>query len=236
MNTVILTIQSGVPVARIELLDEVQMKACVEYSDLEGFETKPTLFFEFHGSQASVEEQAEQVKAISDDFGGSAFAWSTRQEDRSKLWQARHDAYYAAMALGPGKKGMATDVCVPISKLADCILDTKRDIEETGLIAPIVGHVGDGNYHLVLLFDPDDADETKRAKDLVERMNHRAIAYGGTQSWKPEWAELLVAFDVIYVVGEGDEPGRQAAQGIAQGLHGVLGEQLVDVQVVLPKL
>lgn len=180
VNTVILTIQSGVPVARIELLDEVQMKACVDYSDLEGFETKPTLFFEFHGSQASVEEQAEQVKAISDDFGGSAFAWSTRQEDRSKLWQARHDAYYAAMALGPGKKGMATDVCVPISKLADCILDTKRDIEETGLIAPIVGHVGDGNYHLVLLFDPDDADETKRAKDLVERMNHRAIAYGGT--------------------------------------------------------
>lgn len=180
VNTVILTIQSGIPVARIELLDEVQMKACVDYSDLEGFETKPTLFFEFHGSQASVEEQAEQVKAISDDFGGSAFAWSTRQEDRSKLWQARHDAYYAAMALGPGKKGMATDVCVPISKLADCILDTKRDIEETGLVAPIVGHVGDGNYHLVLLFDPDDADETKRAKDLVERMNHRAIAYGGT--------------------------------------------------------
>jgi len=180
VNTVILTIQSGVPVARIELLDDVQMKACVDYSDLEGFETKPTLFFEFHGSQASVEEQAEQVKAISDDFGGAAFAWSTRQEDRSKLWQARHDAYYAAMALAPGKKGMATDVCVPISKLAECILDTKRDVEESGLVAPIVGHVGDGNYHLVLLFDPKDADETKRAKELVERMNHRAIAYGGT--------------------------------------------------------
>ncbi|MCR9220412.1 MAG: FAD-binding protein [Alphaproteobacteria bacterium] len=180
VNTVILTIQSGIPVARIELLDEVQMGACVEYSDLDGFEAKPTLFFEFHGSQASVEEQAEQVRAISDDFGGSAFAWSTLQEDRNKLWQARHDAYYAAMALAPGKKGMATDVCVPISRLADCILDTKRDIEESGLVAPIVGHVGDGNYHLVLLFDPDDPAEKARAKDLVERMNHRAIAYGGT--------------------------------------------------------
>jgi len=180
VNTVILTIQSGIPVARIELLDDVQMGACVDYSKLEGFEHKPTLFFEFHGSTASVQEQAEQVRAISDDLGGSAFAWSTATEDRNKLWQARHDAYYAAMALGPGKKGMATDVCVPISKLADCILDTKRDVDESGLIAPIVGHVGDGNYHLVLLFDPDDADEKKRAKDLVERMNHRAIAYGGT--------------------------------------------------------
>ncbi len=180
VNTVILTIQSGIPVARIELLDDIQMGACIDYSDLEGFERKPTLFFEFHGTEASVQEQAEQVRALSDDFGGSAFAWSTATEDRNKLWQARHDAYYAAMALGPGKKGMATDVCVPISKLADCILDTKRDVEETGLIAPIVGHVGDGNYHLVLLFDPEDPDEKKRAKDLVERMNHRAIAYGGT--------------------------------------------------------
>ncbi|MBP5857854.1 FAD-binding protein [Marivibrio halodurans] len=180
VNTVILTIQSGIPVARIELLDDVQMGACVDYSKLEGYEAKPTLFFEFHGSEASVHEQAEQVRAISDDLGGGGFSWSTRTEDRNRLWQARHDAYYAAMALSPGKKGMATDICVPISKLADCILDTKRDIEETGLVAPIVGHVGDGNYHLVLLFDPCDTAEQKRAKDLVERMNHRAIAYGGT--------------------------------------------------------
>ena len=180
VNTVILTIQSGIPVARIELLDDVQMGACIDYSKLEGMEAVPTLFFEFHGSDASVAEQAERVREISDDFGGSAFSWSSRPEDRTKLWQARHDAYYAGCALAPGKKGMATDVCVPISKLAECILDTKKDIEETGIIAPIVGHVGDGNYHLVILFDPDDEEERARAKGLVERMNHRAIAYGGT--------------------------------------------------------
>jgi D-lactate dehydrogenase (cytochrome) len=180
VNTVILTIQSGIPVARIELLDEVQMAASIRYSDLAGLAAMPTLFFEFHGSEAGVAEQAEQVCALSDEFGGSAFAWATLAEERSKLWQARHDAYYAAMALAPGKKGMATDVCVPISKLADCILDTKRDVAESGLIAPILGHVGDGNYHLVLLFDPEDAEEMRRAKDLVERMNHRAVAYGGT--------------------------------------------------------
>lgn len=180
VNTVILTIQSGIPVARIELLDEVQMAACVRYSKLEGYEDKVTLFFEFHGSNASVAEQAEQVQALSDEYGGSDFQWTTNPEDRTKLWEARHNAFYAACAAAPGKKGMATDACVPISNLAECILDTKRDIEESGIYAPIVGHVGDGNYHLCLMFDPDDADELKRAKDMVERMNHRAIAFGGT--------------------------------------------------------
>lgn len=180
VNTVILTIQSGIPVARIELLDEVQMAACIRYSKLEGYEDKVTLFFEFHGSAASVEEQAAQVQALSDEFGGNRFNWATKPEDRSQLWEARHNAFYAACAAVPGKKGMATDACVPISKLADCILDTKKDVETCGLYAPIVGHVGDGNYHLCLMFDPDDPDEMKRAKDMVERMNQRAIAYGGT--------------------------------------------------------
>jgi D-lactate dehydrogenase (cytochrome) len=180
VNTVILTIQSGIPVARIELLDEVQMGACIDYSGLDGFERKVTLFFEFHGTEASAAEQAEQVQALSDEFGGSAFRWASLQEDRTKLWEARHNAFYAACAAVPGKKGMATDACVPISALAECILDTKRDIQESGLFAPIVGHVGDGNYHLCLMFDPDDADEMGRAKALVERMNHRAIAFGGT--------------------------------------------------------
>lgn len=180
VNTVILTIQSGIPVARIELLDEVQMQACINYSKLDKFESKVTLFFEFHGTQASVMEQAEMVNGISDEFGGSAFQWTTNAEERTALWEARHAAFYAACAAAPGKKGMATDACVPISKLADCILDTKRDIEESGIYAPIVGHVGDGNYHLCLMFDPDDEDEKTRAKDLVERLNTRAISYGGT--------------------------------------------------------
>jgi D-lactate dehydrogenase (cytochrome) len=167
-------------VARIELLDDIQMGASISYSKLEGLVAKPTLFFEFHGSPASVREQAEQVRAISDDFGGSDFKWTEHSEDRNKLWKARHNAYFAAMTLAGGKKGLATDACVPISRLADCILETKKDVAEMGLIAPLVGHVGDGNFHLILLFDPNDKDETARAKNLVGRLNSRAISYGGT--------------------------------------------------------
>tara|TARA_Y100000588_G_scaffold384606_1_gene476283 strand:+ start:55 stop:1452 length:1398 start_codon:yes stop_codon:yes gene_type:complete len=180
VNTVILTIQSGIPVARIELLDEVQMGACVTYSKLDQYEAKPTLLYEFHGTEASVAEQAEMVGAISDEYGGSEFQWATRTEERNHLWQARHDAYFAALALKPGTKGITTDVCVPISKLAECIADTRRDIEETGILAPIVGHVGDGNFHLVMLVDRNSEEEMKRAKDMIGRLNHRAIAMGGT--------------------------------------------------------
>jgi len=180
INTVILTIQCGIPVARIELLDEKQMEACIAFSDLQGYESKPTLFFEFHGTTASAQEQAETVGGISDDFGGSAFAWSSTTEERNKLWQARHDAYYAALALAPGKKGIATDACVPISKLAECLLETRHDIDESGFLAPIVGHVGDGNFHLVILVDPDDEDEMHRAHELNDRLVHRTIALGGT--------------------------------------------------------
>ena len=180
VNTVILTIQSGIPVARIELLDDVQMGACIAYSKLTGFEAKHTLFFEFHGTEAYAAEQAAMVGAISDEFGGSAFRWTANAEERSALWQARHDAYYAAMALAPSKKGMATDACVPISRLAECILETRRDIDETGLVAPIVGHVGDGNFHLVILVDPDDPEEMRRAHELNERLIGRTLAFGGT--------------------------------------------------------
>lgn len=180
VNTVIATMQSGVPVARIEFLDEVQMGASIAYSKLDGYAAKPTLFFEFHGSAAGVREQAETVEAISDDFGGSAFRWATAREDRSTLWQARHDAWFAGLSLAPGKKGIATDACVPISRLADCIAETRADVVESGLVAPMVGHVGDGNFHLIILVDPDDADEMGRAKALVERLAHRAIAMGGT--------------------------------------------------------
>ena len=180
VNTVIMTIQTGVPVARIEILDEVQMGAAIAYSKLDGYDEKPTLFFEFHGTHAHAAEQAETVKAISDEFGGSAFHWASNLEERNALWQARHDSYYAAKALAPGKKAIATDVCVPISRLAESILETKADIQENGLLAPIVGHVGDGNYHLVLFYDEDNADELAACKALVDRMNSRAIAMGGT--------------------------------------------------------
>ena len=179
VNTVISTIQLGVPVARIELLDEVQMRACNLYSKLD-FPEQPTLFFEFHGTEAGVQEQAETVGELAGEFGGANFQWATRQEDRSQLWQARHDAYWAAKALKPGSEGWATDVCVPISRLAECILETKKDIQDSGLLAPIVGHVGDGNFHLVYLLDPGDAAQHDKAEKLNDRMVARALQMGGT--------------------------------------------------------
>ena len=179
VDTVIQTIQSGIPVARIELLDDVQMDAVNKYSKLD-YAVAPTLFFEFHGTAAGVKEQAEMVSAIAAEHGGTEFSWATRPEDRSKLWQARHDGYYAALALRPGSKGWPTDVCVPISRLADCILETKQDIAESYLLAPLVGHVGDGNFHLVYVVDPDKPEELAEAKRLNDRMVDRALAMGGT--------------------------------------------------------
>ncbi|MEE8273977.1 MAG: FAD-linked oxidase C-terminal domain-containing protein [Alphaproteobacteria bacterium] len=179
VNTVVLTIQSGVPVARIELLDALTMDAVNKYSKLD-YPVAPTLFFEFHGSHASVAEQAETVQAIAAEFGAGDFAWATKAEDRAKLWQARHDAYYATLALKPGKQGFATDVCVPISRLAECIAETQVDLADSPVLAPLVGHVGDGNFHLIYLIDPDDADELAEAKRLNERMVMRAIAMDGT--------------------------------------------------------
>ena len=179
VNTVILTIQSGIPIARIELLDEVQVDAINKYSHLD-YAIQPTLFFEFHGSKASVKEQVEAVREIADDFSAADFQWAVESEERNKLWQARHDAYYAAQALRPGSKGVATDVCVPISRLAECILETKKDIEETGLLAPLVGHVGDGNFHLTIMMDGDDKEEVVRVKNLSERLVMRALAMDGT--------------------------------------------------------
>ena len=179
VNTVILTIQSGVPISRIELIDEVQMQALNKFSDL-GYAERPTLFFEFHGTEAGVAEQIESVRAISDEFGGADFAWASKAEDRSKIWQARHDAHYANMQLRPGAKAWPTDVCVPISRLADCIAETRKDIEESGLLAPIVGHVGDGNFHVDMVLDPEDAEEVARAAALNDRLVARAQAMDGT--------------------------------------------------------
>ena len=179
VDTVIQTIQVGVPVARIELLDEVQIDAVNKYSKLD-YAVAPTLFFEFHGTEAGVKEQAEMVAAIAQEHGGMEFAWATRPEDRSKLWQARHDAYYAALALRPGSKGWPTDVCVPISRLADCILETKKDLAESDMLAPMVGHVGDGNFHLVYVLDPENPAEMAEAQRLADKMVTRALEMGGT--------------------------------------------------------
>jgi D-lactate dehydrogenase (cytochrome) len=178
-DAVIMTIQTGVPVARIELLDEVQVKSVNLYSKLSLPET-PMLFVEFHGTEAGVKEQAERFGAIAGEYAGGPFEWATRTEDRSRLWQARHDAYWAARVLRPGAKPIATDVCVPISRLAECVAETKRDIQEMGLIAPIVGHVGDGNFHVQPLVDTDDAAEVAAVKVFLERLVQRALAMDGT--------------------------------------------------------
>jgi D-lactate dehydrogenase (cytochrome) len=179
--TVIETIQSGVAVARIELLDEAQIAAINKYSKLD-HKIAPTLFFEFHGSAAGVVEQSTTVKAIADEHGGDDFRWSTTAEERSKLWRARHDAYYAALASRPGSKGWATDVCVPISRLAECISETKKDLARSSIPSALVGHVGDGNFHLVFMIDPNRPEEIAEAGRLNDRMIARALAMDGTST------------------------------------------------------
>ncbi len=179
VDTVILTIQSGIPVARIELLDEPQMDAINKYSKLD-HKVAPTLFFEFHGTTAGVAEQVELVKAIAADNGGDDVRWASNQEERSKLWQARHDAYYAALALRPGSKGWATDVCVPISRLAECIAQTKDDLAQSSIPSALAGHVGDGNFHLIFMIDPNRPEEIAEASRLNDRMVTRALEMDGT--------------------------------------------------------
>jgi len=182
VQTVITTIQLGVPVARIELLDEIQLDAVNRYSKL-NYVLKPTLFFEFHGtSQSAVAESATAVEEIAAEHGGRHFQWATTTEDRAKLWTARHNAFYAAVALRPGCKPWTTDVCVPISRLAECILETQADVQQSGLLAPLAGHVGDGNFHLIFLMDPNDPTELPKAKAINARLIERALAMGGTCS------------------------------------------------------
>jgi len=173
------TIQAGVPIARVELLDEVQLKAVNDYSGFD-YPVLPTLFMEFNGSPKGVEEQIEIVKAIVKDNDGGEFRWETVQEKRDALWQARHDAAYAVKALRKGAELWGTDCCVPLSKLTECILDTKRDLETCSFPAPMLGHVGDGNYHLIYVIDPNSEAEIKEAEELNERMIRRALAAGGT--------------------------------------------------------
>ena len=178
-NTAIHTIQSGIPVARIELLDSLQVRACNLHSNL-GLPETPMLFLEFHGTEASVAEQSKRFGEIAAEFGGGPFTWTTRPEERTRLWEARHHAALSNFALRPGATMVPTDVCVPISRLAECVTETQRDIEASRILAPIVGHVGDGNFHLTLLVDMDDRDELKRAEALSERLVERALAMDGT--------------------------------------------------------
>ena len=180
VRTVITTIQLGIPVARIELLDELQMQAVNKYSQLT-YPEKPTLFFEFHGTSATaVAEHAQAVQELASENGGADFQWAIRTEERTRLWRARHDTLWAALALRPGSRPWVTDVCVPISKLAACIVETRRDLEQTTLVAPLVGHVGDGNFHLNILVDPQDDRELAEAKAFNARLIRRAQAMGGT--------------------------------------------------------
>jgi len=179
VDTVVTTLQCSVPMARIELLDEVQIKACNQYSHLDYPET-PHLFLEFHGSEKEVESQIETVQAIAEENSGGEFQFAVQQEDRTKLWTARHRAYYADIAMLPGCRSLTTDVCVPISALPSLVNQTKADIKEHNLLGPMVGHVGDGNFHTMLLFDPDSPEQYKRCKEVANNMARRAIALGGT--------------------------------------------------------
>jgi D-lactate dehydrogenase (cytochrome) len=178
-EAVIATIQMGIPVARIELVNALQMRAMKNYSKLD-YPESPCLFLEFHGSDAGVAEQAESFGEIAAEFGGGPFIWTSVAEERNKLWKARHDAYWASLTLRPGTRGLSTDVCVPISRLAECIAETEADIAELGLIAPIVGHVGDGNFHTLVLMDTSDPKEIELAEEFCARLNARAQRMDGT--------------------------------------------------------
>ncbi len=178
-DATIQTIQMGIPVARIELVDRDYMKAINSYSKTD-YPELDTLFLEFHGTTDGVAEQVKLFEEISREFGASGFQWARQEEDRTRLWRARHDAYYAGLAVIPGSRGYVTDVCVPISKLADCIAETQQDIVATGLFAPIIGHVGDGNFHSTIFIDPDDKLMLETALEFDKRLVQRALDMGGT--------------------------------------------------------
>jgi D-lactate dehydrogenase (cytochrome) len=211
-KTVIQTLQMGIPVARSELLCATTMAALNRHNKL-GYRESPTLLLEFHGSAASVVEQANQVQEIARDNGGLDFQWATRPEERSKIWEARHHAYFACLQLKPGARAVSTDVCVPISRLAECIAATATDIERASMPIPLFGHVGDGNFHLVILIDPGSQAELEEAKAINSRLVQRALAMEGT------------------CTGEhGIGMGKQAS------LRAELGEDVIDVMRDIKKL
>jgi len=212
-NATIATIQTGIPVARIELLDELQVRACNAYSKLT-LPERPMLFLEFHGSKTSVAEQSEAFGEIAREQGGGPFDWAVKPEDRSRLWQARHDAYWAGRGLRPGAHAIATDVCVPISRLAECVTATQADIAACRLVAPILGHVGDGNFHLTLLVDMADRDEVARADGLCRRLVERALAMEGTCTGEHGVGQGKMK----YLGAEHGEPALAAMRALKQAL------------------
>jgi D-lactate dehydrogenase (cytochrome) len=179
VRTVIETIQLGVPIARVEFVDALAVRAINRHSHLTLREAQ-TLFFEFHGTESGVKEQAELVQELAAQNGGEDFEWSTRAEDRSRLWNARHNAYFAMLQLKPGCRAVTTDVCVPISRLAECVVETEQDLIESPLPCPIVGHVGDGNFHVAILIDPSRPEELAEAERLNQRIVQRALRMDGT--------------------------------------------------------
>ena len=214
VDTVVQTIQLGVPIARVEILDDMQMRAINRWSKLD-YPELTTLFFEFHGTEASVAEQAETVRELALSNGGGEFRWSNLPEERSKLWEARHQAYYAALGLRKGSVGWPTDVCVPISRLAECIGETKRDLEGASMPATILGHVGDGNFHVVFVLDPDSKEEAAEAEHLNRRLVERALAMDGTCTGehgiglgKQDWliAELGETVDLMRTIKRALDP------------------------------
>ena len=182
LSVVVAVLQAGIPIARMELLNTLQMRMAIRYSHLENLAELPTLFLEFHGGPAAVREQVETVEAFASEFGGGGFSWADTPEARSRLWKARHTGYYANVNYIPGKSVMGSDACVPISALADCILETEADIAESGMIAALTGHVGDGNFHLGILYDANNPAERKAADGLARRTGLRALRMGGTCS------------------------------------------------------
>jgi D-lactate dehydrogenase (cytochrome) len=212
-NATIMTIQSGIPVARIELLDTLQVRASNAYSKLALPET-PVLFLEFHGTEASVAEQSQRFGEIAQEFGGGPFDWATRAEDRTRLWQARHDAYWAQRGLRPNGQPLATDVCVPISRLAECVTETQRDIAQSNLVAPIVGHVGDGNFHVGLMVDLDDEEEVARVHAFLQRLTERALAMDGTCSGEHGVGQGKMK----YLLAEHGEPALAAMRAVKRAL------------------
>ena len=212
-NATIMTIQSGIPVARIELLDTLQVRACNSYSKLSLPET-PMLFLEFHGTDAGVAEQSERFGEIARELGGGPFEWSTKTEERTRLWQARQDAYWAARSLRPGADAVVSDVCMPISRLAECVRETQRDVEESKMLTPIVGHVGDGHFHLSMLVDRNDPDEVRRAQALLDRLVERALSMDGTCSGEHGIGQGKMRF----LAAEHGEPALDAMRAIKRAL------------------
>ena len=215
-DTVIQTIQLGIPVARIEIIDEAQLRVVNAYSKT-SYPLAPTLFFEFHGtSDVAVEDQIRAVEEIAKEHGAKGFKWAASLEDRNTLWQARHNAYYATVASRPGARAWTTDICVPISHLAECILETQADLQEAKVIAPLVGHAGDGNFHLIIMLNPDDQQEFAAITRISERLVQRALRLGGTCSGehgvgfgklKYLEAEHGAALDVMRSIKRALDPG-----------------------------